>query len=414
MAECPHLGDASVQLADRRVRYKAIEDYRKHPLIVYATSTRLNVNAMMAGDAVREFIDQLDALPAETNQVDVLVHSTGGDALAAWKLMSILRERFERVSVLVPFMAFSAATLFALGADEIVMHPHASLGPIDPQITIQQPGGSLRMFAYEDVGAFLRFLSGEAKINDPKHVSTVIDKLFSVVDPVHVGAAKRASELSSAVGERLLSLHMKGHKGKIRAKQIADNLNKSFFAHSDAVSRTRARELDLKIAADDKKLELLLWEAFLGLEGYMELRKPFIALQHYLADPQGLASLQPPAPLVVPSNTPPPVAQGIWNAVAQQAIQNAAGNAVEVPYTLVNAVLESTRLASECVTKGRVSAMRNVNGEVQLSGLETESSWKRVTPPASAATAGAGAPGGPLAAVPPPPPADGPAGQGTP
>jgi Serine dehydrogenase proteinase len=191
-----------VLLVDRRARYSAIEEYRHRPLIVYATSTRQNVQAMMAGDAVREFIDQLEAVPAGTKQVDVLVHSTGGDALAAWKLMSILRENFERVSVLVPFMAFSAATLFALGADEIVMHRHASLGPIDPQITIPQAGGILRMFAYEDVGAFLRFLSTEVKISDPKHVSAVIDRLFSVVDPVHVGAAKRASELSSSVGER--------------------------------------------------------------------------------------------------------------------------------------------------------------------------------------------------------------------
>jgi Serine dehydrogenase proteinase len=220
-----------VELSERRARYKAIETYRKRPLIVYATSTRTNVGAMMAGDAVREFIDQLDILPAEKREIDILVHSTGGDALTAWKLMSILRERFERVSVLVPFMAFSAATLFALGADEIVMHPHASLGPIDPQITIQQPGGGLRMFAYEDVGAFLRFLSDDAKIEEPEHVS-IVDKLFSVVDPVNVGAAKRASELSASVGERLLLLHLKGKQGKLRAKQIAENLNKSFFVNS--------------------------------------------------------------------------------------------------------------------------------------------------------------------------------------
>src|SRR5580692_1040880 len=45
-------GGGYVQLVDRCVRYKAIEDYRKRPLIVYATSTRMNVNAMMAGDAV--------------------------------------------------------------------------------------------------------------------------------------------------------------------------------------------------------------------------------------------------------------------------------------------------------------------------------------------------------------------------
>jgi ClpP class serine protease len=142
-----------MNLDQRRGRYAVIESYRKRPLIVYATSTRRGVSAMMAGDAVRELIDQIDALPGG-NEVDVLIHSTGGDALTAWKLMSILRERLERVSVLVPFMAFSAATLFALGADEIVMHPHASLGPIDPQISIPQPDGSRRQFAYEDVGAF--------------------------------------------------------------------------------------------------------------------------------------------------------------------------------------------------------------------------------------------------------------------
>lgn len=78
-----------MELAERQIRYKAIEDYRTRPLVVYATSTRGNVPAMMAGDAVREFIDQIDAI-ADAKQVDILVHSSGGDALAAWKLMSIV------------------------------------------------------------------------------------------------------------------------------------------------------------------------------------------------------------------------------------------------------------------------------------------------------------------------------------
>jgi ClpP class serine protease len=115
-----------MNLAERRDRYQAIEEYRKRPLIVYATTTRPGVGAIMAGDAVREFIDQIDAI-GPGDEVDILLHSTGGDALTAWKLMSLLRERFKNVGVLVPFMAFSAATLFTLGADEIVMHPHASL-----------------------------------------------------------------------------------------------------------------------------------------------------------------------------------------------------------------------------------------------------------------------------------------------
>lgn len=366
-----------MDLVARRARYKAIEEFRKRPLIVYATSTRPNVPGMMAGDSVREFIDQIDALP-DARDVDVLVHSTGGDALAAWKLMSVLRERFDTVAVLVPFMSFSAATLFALGADEIVMHPHASLGPIDPQITIIQPDGSKRQFSYEDVGAFLRFLGNEVKVTEQVHISSIIEKLFSVVDPVNVGAAKRASELSSSVGERQLLLHMTGSEDKARARQIAENLNKSFFAHGDAVSRTRAKELQLKVADENVELERLLWDAYLGLESYMEFRKPFIPLQHYMRDPQGAAALRPAAPLVLPQNTPPQVAQQLWQAAAQQAMQNLANSAVEVEYSLVNAVLESTRVASEYRTSGRLSAFRAPNGEIQLSGTDTDSGWKRV------------------------------------
>src|SRR5437867_6633014 len=137
----------------------------------------------MAGDAVREFIDKMDLTEDHVNGVDILVHSAGGNALAAWKLMSVLRERFDSVAVLVPFMAFSAATIFALGANEIVMHPYASLGPIDPQITIRLSDGSTRRFSYEDVGAFLRFLVEEAKISEQAHATGIVEKLFSVVDP---------------------------------------------------------------------------------------------------------------------------------------------------------------------------------------------------------------------------------------
>ena len=66
------------------------------------------------------------------------------------------------------------------------------------------------------------------------------------------------------MGERLLLMHMTGSEDKTRARQIAENLNKSFFAHGDAVSRSRAKELQLKVADEDARLEKLVWEAILG------------------------------------------------------------------------------------------------------------------------------------------------------
>jgi hypothetical protein len=361
-----------MNLDERIKRYEAIEAYRKRPLIAYATSTRHGVNAMVAGDAVREFIDQLDAIPADTKAVDVLLHSTGGDALAAWKLMSLLRERFETVAVLVPYMAFSAATIFALGADEIVMHPHSSLGPIDPQIVMTLPDGSRRTFAFEDVGAFLRFLSTEVGLTEQVHVAGVVDRLFKAVDPVNVGAAKRASELATAIGERLLQMHMTTVDEKAQARSIAEMLNKKFFAHADAVSRTRAKELHLKVAPSDPKLESLVWDAYCGIESYLELRRPFVPLEHYLANGGG-AAIQPVGPLAIPSNTPPQLVAQIWQGAAQNALQSV-GTAVEVDYSILFAVIESPRVGSENRTEGKLSGAR-IGAEVQLSAVETSSGW---------------------------------------
>ena len=366
-----------MHLKDRVKNYKAIELRRQRPLIVYATSTRQGLSSVIAGDAVRELIEQIDAISAEQYEVDVLIHSAGGDALAAWKLMSVLRERFRFVGVLVPFTAFSAATLFCLGADEIVMHPHASLGPIDPQIEVPRPGettGTIR-FSFEDVGAFLRFLKDEIGLSEQAYVTPVIEKLLSVVDPVRVGGAKRASELSTDVGERLLRMHMTSPDDRGRTREIADRLNKSFFAHGDAVSRSRARELQLKVAADDEKLEKLMWEAYLGLESYMDLRSAFNLLEYYLAHDGKLPS--PPGPLVLPPNTPDQVAQQIWSAVAQEALQDRA-TPVQVDYQLVHAVIESGRKAAEYRSCGTLSAVGMTGGEVRVGQVVTSSRWVSV------------------------------------
>jgi len=358
--------------------YERIEQYRKRPLVVYATSTRQNVPAQMAGDAVREFIDQLDAIKT-FKEVDILIHSTGGDALVAWKLMSMIRERFERVAVLVPFMAFSAATMFALGADQIVMHPNASLGPIDPQIAAQNPEGRQRNFAYEDLGAFLRFLGDEVGITEQEHLTDVVEKLFSVSDPLTIGAARRASDLSTQVGERLLSMHMDLKSDREKARQIALNLNKSFFAHGDAISRKRARELELKIAEDDVELETEIWQAFLGLEAYMQLRSPFQPLEHFVSDPAAAQTLAPRGALNLPANAPPQIQQQAWQVAVNAAIQNAQGQAPEVPYSVVNAVIESVRATTEFRSTGTISAFRKPDGNVQISLVVRESGWRSVT-----------------------------------
>src|SRR5256886_10460577 len=64
----------------------------------------------------------------------VILHTPGGLVLAAEQIARALGDHRGKVTVLVPHYAMSGGTLIALAADEIIMDPHAVLGPVDPQL----------------------------------------------------------------------------------------------------------------------------------------------------------------------------------------------------------------------------------------------------------------------------------------
>jgi ClpP class serine protease len=66
--------------------------------------------------------------------IDVILHTPGGLVLAAEQIARALRDHPGRVTMFVPHYAMSGGTLIALAADEIIMDPHAVLGPVDPQL----------------------------------------------------------------------------------------------------------------------------------------------------------------------------------------------------------------------------------------------------------------------------------------
>jgi hypothetical protein len=103
-------------------------------------------------------------------ELDLIIHSGGGDIDAADKLMSLVRAKIGTGSlrVIVPDMAKSAATLMAIGADSIVMSDSSELGPIDPQINLTDgQGNTIRhsvqsyLDAYQQHSATLRLTPGD-------------------------------------------------------------------------------------------------------------------------------------------------------------------------------------------------------------------------------------------------------------
>ena len=72
-----------------------------------------------------------DANPEQ--DLHLLLSSPGGDGDTAVRLVRTAQSRCRELTVIVPDVAKSAATLLAIGAHHILMGPSSDLGPIDPQ-----------------------------------------------------------------------------------------------------------------------------------------------------------------------------------------------------------------------------------------------------------------------------------------
>lgn len=112
-------------MADRAKRLElitALEAARKgRTVITYLTSTRSNLETQMAMDAMPVIYRHLQALstPKDETRIDLFLHSNGGDGTVPWRLVTLIRDFCGEFNVLVPHRAFSAATLTALGADQV-------------------------------------------------------------------------------------------------------------------------------------------------------------------------------------------------------------------------------------------------------------------------------------------------------
>jgi hypothetical protein len=86
---------------------------------------------------LEELLHPLDA----SRPLHVLLASPGGDGETAIRIVRSLQARCTELTILLPDMAKSAATILCLGADRLVFGPGGDLGPVDPQM--RYPNGTL-------------------------------------------------------------------------------------------------------------------------------------------------------------------------------------------------------------------------------------------------------------------------------
>ncbi len=247
----------------------------------------------MAMDSVRRIFDHVCAIgrPKEEVQIDLFLHSNGGDGTVPWRLVTLLREFANRLAVLVPFRAFSAATLTALGADAVVMHPMGMLGPTDATVANDfnppDPRNPTRNIgiSVEDVTAFIALIKDEAGIQHEDQLVEVIKILSEKVHPLALGNVKRSISQSRMMARKLLSHHMDAVRDSHKIDELVDKLTSKLYYHGHPINRTEAKEeVGLStIEMPSPDVEEMMWNLFSDYENEMEMEVAFDLASEFLA-----------------------------------------------------------------------------------------------------------------------------------
>jgi hypothetical protein len=287
--------------ADRIALLQEIEKMRDSKVICYLTSVRPNINAAMSDDAVREMFDHLLLLGERpVKQLDVFLSSNGGNGTVPWRMISLLREFATKVAVLIPFRAYSAATMLALGADQIVMGPFAEMGPIDPTVTNEfnpvDPNTHQRIgISVEDVKAYISFIKETVGIRHEDELIQAIQILAQQVHPLALGNVERFLSQNRLIARKIMLTHYeKDDTARHEMEEIIETLASKLYFHGHPINRREAREeLKLKVLENvPPELETAMWKLYQDFETELENRTTF--------DPMASIYNAAPAPTPVP------------------------------------------------------------------------------------------------------------------
>jgi len=182
------------------------------------------------GFPVMQYIDVNDSeevlrairLTDDEVPLDIILHTPGGLVLAATQIARAIRDRKSRVTVFVPHYAMSGGTLIALAADEIVMSPHAALGPIDPQID---------KFAAASL----------IKVLEQKPIEKIDDETVVLAD-----VSRKAIAQVCNAARHLLERRMATEQ----AAKLAETLATGTWTHDYPIAPEEARTLGLAISTE--------------------------------------------------------------------------------------------------------------------------------------------------------------------
>ncbi|MFP4558365.1 MAG: SDH family Clp fold serine proteinase [Archaeoglobaceae archaeon] len=218
-----------------QVRYRWLTSARKNQMMKMGTERRSNVISMihrqesigLFGIPFYRFISMEDSeqvlrairMTPDDKPIDLIMHTPGGLVLAASQIAQAIKDHPARTTVIIPHYAMSGGTLIALAADEIIMDPHAVLGPVDPQL-MNYPATSV------------------LNVVDKKKAKDIDDQTLIMADV----AEKAINQVRDFVYNLLVD-----KLGDEKAKELSKILTEGRWTHDYPITSIMAKELGLNV-----------------------------------------------------------------------------------------------------------------------------------------------------------------------
>ncbi len=189
--------------------------------------------------------------------IHLFIKSGGGNGQVALRIVNLLRQYCERLVALVPLECASAATMIALGANEILMGPMAYLTAVDTSLThdlspVDRDNDRVSV-SLDELNRVIGLWRGEQSDENENPYKA----LFHHVHPLVIGAVDRAESLSIMLCQELLAHHI---ADDATACHIANTLNAKYPSHNYPILFDEARKIGLKVSHMPSQINTLLLE----------------------------------------------------------------------------------------------------------------------------------------------------------
>jgi len=241
-------------------------------------------NVVFRGDVVEKIYEQLRNI-GKVPQIDLFLYSSGGQTEIPWRIITIIRDFCDRFAVLIPAIAYSAATHLAMGADEIVMGSLSELSPVDPVRshpllpTKNDEGKTPLLISVQDLRHCVEFIKREIGVShseniasSPEAMAIIISALFEKIHPLAIGAIQQSYALARLISTKALSTHMNPETEQEKIEEIVHKLSDGFFSHDYRIGWKEAKyEIGLNVTYANDELWETMWNLYKNYSAYFIL-----------------------------------------------------------------------------------------------------------------------------------------------